>query len=111
MADQVVSRLLLGAVEAVKGDAQGAGAHHLIGAAGQTLPIQSPVQRAGMQARLRAQRARGRQTGADTQDRILGEDLCYLWVVEKHKHTTQKVKLLFTDMLRSPELVKTFGDS
>lgn len=94
MTHEVVSRLLLGAVEVAKGDAQGVRAHHAVGAAGQTHPVQCPVQRAGLEAELRAQRARGCQTGADTQDGILRGDHCYIWMVDTHTQTLFKAELV-----------------
>lgn len=87
MTHEVVSRLLLGAVEVVNGDTEDVRAHHAVGAAGQTHPVQCPVQRAGEEAELRAQRARGCKTGAYTQDRVLRGDHCYIWVVDKHTGT------------------------
>lgn len=84
MTHEVVSRLLPGAVEAVKGDTQHVRTHYAVGAAGQTHPVQRPVQRAGEEAELRAQRARSCETGANTEDRILRGDHCYIWVVDKH---------------------------
>lgn len=87
MTHKIVSRLLLGAVEVVKGDAQDLRAHHTVGAAGQTNPVQGPVQRAGEEAELRAQRACRCQTGADTQDGILRRDHSYFWVVDTHTVT------------------------
>lgn len=103
MTHEVVSRLLLGAVEVVNGDTEDVRAHHAVGAAGQTHPVQCPVQRAGEEAELRAQRARGCKTGAYTQDRILRGDHCYIWVVDKHtgthwyqlKKPTKKIYCLF----------------
>jgi len=85
---QVVSGLLPGAAEVVQRDAQGAGAHHAVGAAGQTHPVQGPVQGAGVEAQLGAQRARGCQAGADAQDGILRGDDCYFWVVETGTDST-----------------------
>lgn len=60
VAHQVVSGPLLGSTEAVKGDAEDAGGHHTVGAAGHARSVQRPVQSAGVHAELRAQRARGR---------------------------------------------------
>lgn len=65
MTHQVVSRLLLGTVQVVKGDAQRVGGHHVVGAAGQTHPVHRPVQLVGVEAELRAQSARGHQGGTD----------------------------------------------
>lgn len=76
---QVVSRLLLGALQAAKGDAQGIRGHQAVGADGHTHPVQRPVQRAGVEARLGSQRARGRQAGADEQDGILRGDHRCIW--------------------------------
>lgn len=84
MAHQVVSGLLLGAVQVVHGDAQGAAAQRSVGAAGQTHSVQRPVQRAGREAELGAQRARGRQTGADTQNGILRGHRCHVWAEDEH---------------------------
>lgn len=84
MTHQVVSRLLLGAVQVVKGDAQGVRGHHAVGADGETHAVQRPVQCAGVEAKLRVQCACGRQTGADTQDGILRGDHCYIWVMKTH---------------------------
>lgn len=78
MTHQVVSRLLLRAVQVVKGDGQGVRAQHAVGAAGQAQPVQGPVQSAGVEAELGAQRAGGCQAGADTQDRILRGDHCHV---------------------------------
>lgn len=69
---QVVSGLLPGAVEAVNGDAEDVWTQEPVAAAGQLLTVQRPVQRAGEEAELGAERARGCEAGADAQDRILG---------------------------------------
>ena len=71
----------------MQGDAQGVGAQHGVGAAGQTHPVQRPVQRAGEEAELGAQRARGCQAGADTQDGILRGDHCYICVMDTQTDT------------------------
>lgn len=84
MTHQVVPRLLLGAVHVVEGDTQGVRGHHTVGADGQAHPIQRPVQRAGVEAKLRAQCTRGCQTGADMQDGILRGDHCYICVRKTH---------------------------
>lgn len=92
MTHQVVPRLLLGAVQVVKGDAQGVRAQHAVGAAGQAQPVQGPVQSAGVEAELRAQRAGGCQAGADTQDGILRGDHCHVWGVG---HAQESILLRF----------------
>ena len=87
VAHQVVSRLLPGAVELVDGDAHGVQTQEPVAAAGQGLAVQRPVQRAGDQAQLRAERARGCEAGANGQDRILGGDLCNICNTHTHTHT------------------------
>lgn len=87
VAHQVVSRLLPGAVEVVKGDAEGVQPQQPVGAAGQRLAVQRPEQRAGEQAQLWAERARGCEAGADAQNWILGGDLCHIWIMHTHTHT------------------------
>ena len=79
MAHQVVSRLLLGAIQVAQGDAHGVRAQHPVAAAGQAQAVQGPVQRAGVEAELGAQRAGGCQAGADAQDGILRGDHCDIW--------------------------------
>lgn len=69
---QVVSRLLPGAVEVVHCDSQSVVAQHRVAAAGESNSVQRPVQRAGLQADLGAQLARGRQSGANAENWILG---------------------------------------
>lgn len=83
---QVVSGLLPGAVEAVDGDAEDVWTQRPVGAAGQLLPVQGPVQRAGGEAELGAERARGCEAGADAQDGILGGHLCIIWMMDTHTH-------------------------
>lgn len=75
---QVVSGLLLGAVEVVQRDAQGVGAQHAVAAAAHTQPVQGPEQRAGLQTQPRGQRAGGRQAGADRQHGVLRGDHCHI---------------------------------
>lgn len=84
VADQVVSRLLLGAVQVVHGDSQGVAAHHRVAAAGETNSVERPVQRVGCEAELGAQRARGCQSGADAENRILGRHQGHVWAQDKH---------------------------
>lgn len=86
VADQVVSRLLPGAVQVVHGDSQRVAARHRVAAARETNPVQRPVQRAGGEAQLGAQRARGRQSGADAENRILWRHHRHVWV-DKHTET------------------------
>lgn len=95
---QVVSGLLPGAVEVVDGDAEDVWTQRPAGAAGQLLPVQSPVQRAGGEAELGAERARGREAGADAQDGILGGHLCIIWMMDTHTLVNYRVfSLNFTD--------------
>lgn len=93
MTHQVVSRLLPGAVEVVHGDRQSVVAQHRVAAAGETDSVERPVQRAGRQADLGAQSARGRQSGADAENWILGRHQGHVWV--QHKHTDPQQLLLF----------------
>lgn len=87
MADQVVSRLLSGAVQVVHGDAQGVAAQQRVAAAGEANSVERPVQRVGREAELGAQRARGRQSGADVENRILGRHQGHVWAQEKRTET------------------------
>lgn len=80
---QVVSRLLLGAAEIMKGDADDVGGHYAVGAVRQTHPVQCPVQRAGGEVKVGAECACGCQTGASAQGGILGGDHCNIWVMDR----------------------------
>lgn len=82
---QVVSRFLLGAVQAAELDAQDVGGHGAIGAAGQADSVQSPIQGAGVETQLRAERAGGRQTRANSQDGILRGDHGDIWMKEAQR--------------------------
>lgn len=88
MAHQVVPRLLPRAVEVVHGDSQRVVAQRRVAAAGETNSVERPVQRAGRQADLRAQRARGRQSGADPEDWILGRHQGHVWPRGKRAERT-----------------------
>lgn len=57
---QVVSRTLTRAAQVAQSDAEDTGAEHAIGVAGKPSTIQRPVERAGMQAVVGADRTRGR---------------------------------------------------
>lgn len=93
---QVVSRLLLGAAQVPQGDAEGAVTQHRRAAAGHTLPVQRPVQRAGGHAHLGAQGAPGRHSGADEENRILGRHQGHVWTGQvRHTQTLQEVHLVF----------------
>lgn len=82
----------------MKGDTQDVGGHQAVGAAGQMHPIQRPVQSAGVEAELRVHCARGRQTGADPQDWILGGDHCYIcgWT---HTHSLSTATFIYLGLL------------
>ncbi|MEQ2207169.1 hypothetical protein XENOCAPTIV_008265 [Xenoophorus captivus] len=81
----VVSRFLVGAVQAVKLDAQDVGGHNAVGTAGQTSPVESPVQRSGVKAQLSSESAGGRQTRANSHDGILRGDHGNIWTMEAHQ--------------------------
>lgn len=100
VAHQVVPGLLPGAAEVVERDAEGVGAHQAVGAAGQAHPVQGPVQSAGVEAQLGAERARGRQAGADTQDRVLRGDDCSFWTVETHGDVKRSIRSVLPELKR-----------
>lgn len=101
---QVVSRLLLGAVHAVQGDAQRVRGKQAVGAAGQTHAVQCPVQHASAQAELRARRACGCEAGADTQDWILRGNHCYVWEMDTQDNTIW----LRPSNVKLPELTQNY---
>lgn len=72
MTHQVVPRLLPGAVEAGEGHAERGGAQGGVGGGREAPPVQRPVQVLGFQRKVRADRARGHQRGADQQRGVLG---------------------------------------
>lgn len=74
MAHEVVSGALAGAGEAREGDAENAGAQDAVGAAGKTLPVERPIERARVNAVVWVDRACGCQAGADGKSRVLRED-------------------------------------
>lgn len=76
VAHQVVPRLLLGAVEAGEGHAERGGAEGGVGGGGQAPAVQGPVQVLGAQVEVGADRAGGRQRGADQQGGVLGGNHC-----------------------------------
>lgn len=68
---QVVARALTRATQVTQRDAEDAGAEHAVGAAGKPSAVQRPVERAGVQAVVRADRTCGGQAGADLEGRVL----------------------------------------
>lgn len=76
---QVVSGALARAAQVAQCDAEDAGAEHAVGVAGEPPAVQRPVERAGVQAVVRAHRTRGGQAGADPKSRVLGVHAGQRW--------------------------------
>lgn len=77
--DQVVSRLLLGRVEPGQRNAEVGRAQHSVEGAGKLLAVESPEQRAGVDAEVGVDPAAGGQVGPHAQDGVLGIDDGYIW--------------------------------
>ncbi len=79
MAHEVVSGALAGPGEPREGDAEHGGAQNAVGAAGKTLSVQRPVERACVNAVVWIHWACGCQAGADGKGRVLRVDCSHIW--------------------------------